>query len=971
MTELRNDEMIAGFDCGSKSPLLSSVSNRRADAFVAFASKGVFVALGADSGGVVDQSRMTSERCAVVGETRLEARLRVAQTSLTLDLVWELSGPTLSLRAVVTNEGADEIFVRDLALFDAETDADVGGWREEGRPSSSELAPREVIADQRVDARPIFLDDHTFCGIDWPVADNATDGRAIRCRQFPGERLGPGQSFTARSFSLGVGERGRPAETFLAHLDRLRDRPTGRAAFYFDWLTHGSEGPTESEMEAQFDLLERLRDEFGVQFDIYAVDDGAVETRWGMMFDSYRLEHDRRFPRGMKRLTDRARGLGMDFGVWIGPDGFGESPEEERQRIDTIVRMIEDWNVRLFKMDTCVSSPMTQDPYHNERYMRKLERLAAACRSARPDLIIINHRVTSSPYILGILDSTLWQGAESYVDHFLTSVDRPRLFTRHAAYARGNPTYGGAYSPLLEDHGVCFNGDFHGWADELAAGVFGRALALSPEVYGALFMLPDTAYAELGRLTRLAEEKRELLAHMTLDEETGGFIHSDGRSAIVCVFNDSWETTTETFTIGERLGLNQSSEAFEVTRLFPSIDNEADTWRAAWGDPIKIQLRPFATCAIEVRPVDDATDDVLSGPIATLSSETMDRASISLGEFERETPTPETCAFAERTRFTLDSDPIEAQALDRLPPSRFEEVNACRDFIRAKLRRESITVAAHGWDDDPTTGWSDVMLWEGTSNVWRLDLGRTQPVDRIVVTLSDRNPGPLLGAADGRALDGPIRFEVSADASLWHETEAVVYYIRTPWAPKTPKRVIAEFPESIGPVRYARMDMRGIVVEDIRVTERRGSQRVESPRDGWRGSNLFTTREPLIVFSNIFDLDEAWPGRYLAIVAEFPDDASAPLKQETAVAWIESDDGAFTPIVEACPLTPFHGWECNPRRKAKALTFRASLGKGWEGRRLTARLAWFGAEALKENDAPTPEPRVSGRLVAVSPEPLV
>ena len=129
--------------------------------------------------------------------------------------------------------------------------------------------------------------------------------------------------------------------------------------------------------------------------------------------------------------------------------------------------MVREWKLHLFKIDACVSVPLTDDPYHNEKYMQRFERLMQECREINPRLIVINHRITNSPYILGILDSTLWQGAESYPDVFLYNEHKARLFTRYASFERKCPAYFGEYSALLEDHGISMIGISHGCSPNL------------------------------------------------------------------------------------------------------------------------------------------------------------------------------------------------------------------------------------------------------------------------------------------------------------------------------------------------------------------------------------------------------------------------------------------------------------------------------------------------------------------------
>src|SRR5208283_5379491 len=125
--------------------------------------------------------------------------------------------------------------------------------------------------------------------------------------------------------------------------------------FYFDWLCHDNSGPLESEILMNFAALKRLKELYGLQLDIYNSDAGLVEAQQ-TYFPQYRAIFDRRFPKGLKTVADASAELGMRLGLWIGPDGFGERPDEMKARREQLVSWVRDSNVGLFKMDTVVSA---------------------------------------------------------------------------------------------------------------------------------------------------------------------------------------------------------------------------------------------------------------------------------------------------------------------------------------------------------------------------------------------------------------------------------------------------------------------------------------------------------------------------------------------------------------------------------------------------------------------------------------
>ncbi len=57
--------------------------------------------------------------------------------------------------------------------------------------------------------------------------------------------------------------------------------------------------------------------------------------------------------------------MDIRLGVWLGPDGYGDTPAEEKERTDMLVSLCRDFNFRLFKMDLMLTqlSPEKQDAF--------------------------------------------------------------------------------------------------------------------------------------------------------------------------------------------------------------------------------------------------------------------------------------------------------------------------------------------------------------------------------------------------------------------------------------------------------------------------------------------------------------------------------------------------------------------------------------------------------------------------------
>jgi len=119
---------------------------------------------------------------------------------------------------------------------------------------------------------------------------------------------------------------------------------------YFSWINNTNEGATEAQTMVNLEFFRWLHDEYGMALDIYAFDAGAIDgKRFYGRIDSDRFREQ--FPRDFAPMAEFAAEMGTRLGVWGGPDGFGDTPEEEAARIEQIVSLCRDLDFALFKFD--------------------------------------------------------------------------------------------------------------------------------------------------------------------------------------------------------------------------------------------------------------------------------------------------------------------------------------------------------------------------------------------------------------------------------------------------------------------------------------------------------------------------------------------------------------------------------------------------------------------------------------------
>jgi len=608
---------------------------------------------------------------------------------------------------------------------------------------------------------PVFLDGQLFWGLEWPIADAAVRDGRLALGHFPAAEVPPGGTWMSKTSGFGVSAEGRIEEAFGRYIQDIRANRVDFATFYFDWLCHDNSGPRESEVLANFAALRRLKELYGLQFDIYNSDAGLVESQ-GTYYPQFKANFLSRFPAGLKPLAEGSKALGMRLGLWLGPDGFGERPEEIAARREQLLSWVRDFNVGLFKMDTVVSELAHPDRYILEKKYQSLADALAEARRIDPGFVAINHRINDSPYMLTITDCLLWRGEETYIDVHISN-ETASLFNRDCSIGR-ELTSEFYRTPFrqFEDHGICFNSCLERWEDDLVAQAFGRASVLSPEMYGTFFFLGDEDYPRLARLIRLHKQLEPLLK--TAYPLPGGDIaHADGASSVVLVRNMTWEPAVKSIPLDASIGLAAAPGT-------PLTVRQRHPWEmlmkragegAVVGGTLPVELDPFSLRLIQIDAAPHAEPlvagvsyEIVPGPDAghfgiNLLGTPGQKAEVSLLDFGDRTvrtssglpvPTGEApwrvtfpgtspagpsfarlsdfrddpaaaadgTRLAELAKFTIDDDALEIREMVRLKrePSSLAEIEACRAYMWDKVAAAEGTFI-NAFDGDPGTRWSD------------------------------------------------------------------------------------------------------------------------------------------------------------------------------------------------------------------------------------------------------------------------
>ncbi|NQT81831.1 hypothetical protein HQ563_02320 [bacterium] len=366
---------------------------------------------------------------------------------------------------------------------------------------------------------------------------------------------------------------------------RGADEKTPSRAMYFDWINHAWEGANESVTMANLDFFKWLHDEYGMKLDIYLLDAGTIDG-WknydSMDSDSFK----KRFPNGLKPIYEKAKSFDCRIGMWLGPDGYGDTPEEEEARRDILIKLCRDFNCALFKFDACCGNL-------RDGKLDAFTRTMKACRNFSPDLIALNHRIDLNEEARQHMTTWLWEGAETYIDvHMPTK----QVATHHrvGALSRGLPP---GLSRLTEDHGVCLSSCLDYWEDDLILQAFNRCLILAPEMYGNPWLLRDDEFPKLARIYNLHRRYREILVNgMALPRRYGPHAISRGNETtrFVTLRNLSWNPTKYPVRLDSEIGLTAEGDV-ELRQFHPS-EKVLGTFKH--GSTVEVEVPPFRSCLV-------------------------------------------------------------------------------------------------------------------------------------------------------------------------------------------------------------------------------------------------------------------------------------------------------------------------------------------------------------------------------------
>lgn len=736
---------------------------------------------------------------------------------------------------------------------------------------------------------------------------------------------------------------------------------------YFSWINNTNEGSTEENTLANLAFFKWLHDEYGMKLDIYAFDAGTIDGP--RYYGSTKTDKfKKQYPRGFKPIYEYAKSFDCRLGVWLGPDGFGDTAKEEQERIDMLVGFCRDYEFALFKMDA-VCTQLRPDK------QKAFDRLMTEVRKHSPDLILLNHRLKLGE-AKKHATTFLWGGAETYIDVHMANREMTGTHNRVKAISRGLVP---DLKRLTEDHGVCISSCLDFWDDDLILQAFNRNLILAPEIYANPWFLRDDEFPKLARIYNLHRRYREIMVKgVVLDEQKYGpraVSRGDDATRLVSLRNLTWEPVTHKVKLDDSIGLKVDA-AVEVRQFHPT---ERIIGNFKKGDEVAVTVQPFRSCLLLVDtkssggigvngsdyevvrdvPGKDVVINVLGGAGETVkislasggqkfSGATLDSKSQSTltsggavditfpgkqnrNAWHKRLGAPTVTAVPadaqtifETACFTADNDPLEIRSLRRSGPTKIQQVQKTRDiFLNQPIIAERGILQDYLFDGKPTVyDFERKRVRAPQSRSLRLDLGKPTKVNHILLEAA---PG---SQAASPVVDGKQYAQVSADLKTWSIARLV----------KDGSNMRIEC-DSSKPIRYVRTNITpGKLVEIRGFSSKNASKQLD--QTGWRMTWLFPPfKKVQKAWTLPFTVDQAPKGGYLTIACNG--------KHGSQAVWVGLRvDGQYLGAPDRAPSFAANPWEYPVRKSDKNYSFYIPVTDDMLGKKCEVVVLAFDPENL-------------------------
>jgi hypothetical protein len=555
------------------------------------------------------------------GEAVFELTAKEPRLAARVTYQWNAAEAVLRKQVEIVNRG-------DKAL-DRLLNVRLGNYRTNARASVRERG------------FPLYLNDSYFVTLAHPGGSAAAEGDRVQLRQYPGLRLGPGQTFRCMEAVYGVGKSGEARRTFLDHLSRrmrrvVRHHDKPYAIFEpFGARPGGSFDETEAFVLDMISKVAEGQREAGCRFDLFSVD------FWVDLRGDLKRCDPQRFPNGLTKIRKALAEAGIALGLWIdsgglpawtiggnpavrpcttGADGSGNlcrATEPLRSMYTEAFRHhIRENGVRLLKFDnlnTACDNPRHDHlpgVYATEAIQNAVIEFLGALDAECPDVFLMLYWGHRSPWWLLHADTLFDSGI---------GIEAASPSTLPAPYVRDSITqrldqaqwHASDVPPLGKDSLGVWLSDWP-WNSSVGKERWQEGFVMDL-ARGSLLAQPwsDTPWLSPPERKQMAEllallkarpdcfrNPRFILGDPWKDEPYG-YCCSDGKRAFLALHNCSWEDHVLTLRPGSAWGL-PDGQAWDLYRWYPEPARLRGG--SAVGATASIALRPFQAVLLEAVP---------------------------------------------------------------------------------------------------------------------------------------------------------------------------------------------------------------------------------------------------------------------------------------------------------------------------------------------------------------------------------
>ena len=261
---------------------------------------------------------------------------------------------------------------------------------------------------------PFFANDLLYLGIEFPVADNAATGNALRCVEHPYQTV---TEFVSLPVIYRLKEAGKTlSETFRADIEKraIRQKDTPFSLIYGNWGLYDNMTPGDPVIDEALALrsIEDLRTfekASGTKFSTYVMD-----SFWFEKGSHYASFDPKVFPRGFAALHEPLEQDALDLGLWFDVNFREDHPEDfpfednglgnhtlcfGEEKVfatfrDSVLRKVKDEHLKAIKLDFAFFD--CKNPRHDhaqgttpskEKAVKNFLRLVRDIRAIEPDFV--------------------------------------------------------------------------------------------------------------------------------------------------------------------------------------------------------------------------------------------------------------------------------------------------------------------------------------------------------------------------------------------------------------------------------------------------------------------------------------------------------------------------------------------------------------------------------------------------------